>query len=75
MPKSILRNLFTNMWITMWKTMPISTADSRRHGHTWISTALLLENTQVLHTYVAKKDINLLILQPYELLLTTYVKA
>lgn len=63
MRKATFGNLFTNMWITLWKTMCISTHRSPYPTHTWISTALLQENTQVLHRYMPKKDINLLILQ------------
>ena len=74
MRKATFGNLFTNMLITVWKTMCISTHRSPYPAHTWISTALLQENTQVLHRYMPKKDINLLILQQCWQLLTTGVK-
>lgn len=64
-----------NLWKTVWITVALSTHFGTGTGDGWISTGLLRENKQVFNSFMAKKDINLLILQSTAALLTNGVNA
>lgn len=67
--------LWINLWKTVWITVALSTHFGTGTGDGWISTGLLRENNQVFNSFMAKKDINLLILQSTAALLTNGVNA
>lgn len=73
--KAAKRRVLKTVWKTVWKTYTLSTAATPTVGCWWISTRLRRENNQVLHNFMAKKDINLLILQLCTQLLTNDVNA
>ena len=50
------------MWITVWKTIGKTHIQQRRGPEKWILTTFIPLFTQLFHSFLLKKDINLVIL-------------